>query len=79
MRDALRERGRAKLRDAQEARGAAVIEAHGCGPEGDLLAQLLALNLAAAADHGAAGLAAKALRRLHDMPNLHFRALGASA
>lgn len=50
MYDALREPGKAKLRDLHEELDAAVVEAYGFNPEEDLLAQLLALNLAAAED-----------------------------
>jgi len=46
--DALREPGKAALRDLHDALDAAVIELYGFSREDDLLAQLLALNLAAA-------------------------------
>jgi hypothetical protein len=48
--DALRTPGKSELRDLHSALDIAVIEAYGFNPEEDLLAQLLALNLAAAAD-----------------------------
>jgi hypothetical protein len=50
MYDALREPGKAKLRDLHDDLDEAVIAAYGFNPEEDLLAQLLALNLAAAED-----------------------------
>ncbi|BDY26614.1 DNA methyltransferase [Mycolicibacterium mageritense] len=48
--DALREPGQSAFREAHEALDAAVIEAYGFNPDENLLAQLLALNLAAATD-----------------------------
>ena len=48
--DALRVPGRAALRDLHRELNAAVVAAYGFDPEEDLLAQLLALNLAADAD-----------------------------
>lgn len=50
MYDALRAEGRSPLRDAHAALDSAVIEVYGFDPDEDLLAQLLALNLAAADD-----------------------------
>lgn len=52
--DTLREPGASAFRDAHEALDAAVIDAYGFNPDEDLLAQLLALNLAAASDPAAA-------------------------
>ncbi|MBS1696620.1 MAG: class I SAM-dependent DNA methyltransferase [Actinobacteria bacterium] len=48
--DALRTPGKAELRDLHDHLDSVVIAAYGFNPEEDLLAQLLALNLAAAAD-----------------------------
>ncbi|MGB3672817.1 MAG: type IIL restriction-modification enzyme MmeI, partial [Candidatus Nanopelagicales bacterium] len=48
--DTLRAPGKSAFRDAHTALDSAVIAAYGFDPEEDLLAQLLALNLAAAAD-----------------------------
>ncbi|WP_350280482.1 DNA methyltransferase [Kribbella sp. HUAS MG21] len=48
--DALRTPGKAHLRDLHDALDAAVFEAYGFSKQDDLLAQLLALNLAAAED-----------------------------
>jgi hypothetical protein len=48
--DALREPGKSEFRDAHEALDEAVIEAYGFDPDEDVLAQLLGLNFAAAAD-----------------------------
>jgi hypothetical protein len=48
--DALRMPGRARLRDLHHLLDTAVIEVYGFNPDEDLLAQLLALNLAAASD-----------------------------
>lgn len=52
--DALRTPGKSELRELHEALDAAVINAYGFNPDEDLLAQLLALNLAAASDPAAA-------------------------
>ncbi|MCA2303179.1 class I SAM-dependent DNA methyltransferase [Mycobacterium intracellulare] len=48
--DLLRDSGKSDFRDAHEALDTAVVEAYGFTPDDDLLAQLLALNLAAASD-----------------------------
>ncbi|KXP08736.1 DNA methyltransferase [Tsukamurella pseudospumae] len=48
--DALREPGKSALRDLHDELDTAVVEAYGFNPDEDLLAQLLALNLAAAKD-----------------------------
>lgn len=48
--DALRTPGKSKLRDLHQNLNSAVIRAYGFNPDEDLLAQLLALNLAAATD-----------------------------
>lgn len=48
--DALRTPGKSELRDMHERLDAAVVEAYGFNPNEDMLAQLLALNLAAASD-----------------------------
>lgn len=48
--DALRTPGKSELRDLHVALDLAAVEAYGFNPDEDLLAQLLALNLAAAAD-----------------------------
>lgn len=48
--DALREPGRAELRDLHDALDQAVIDLYGFSADDDILAQLLALNLAAAED-----------------------------
>lgn len=48
--DALREPGKSPLRDLHNALDTAVVDAYAFNPDEDLLAQLLALNLAAAAD-----------------------------
>lgn len=50
MYDSLRDGGASPLRDVHDALDAAVVEAYGFNPDEDLLAQLLALNLAAAED-----------------------------
>lgn len=50
MYDALRDEGKSPLRDAHADLDAAVIEAYGFNRDEDLLAQILALNLAAADD-----------------------------
>lgn len=50
MYDALRVPGQAKLRDVHDQLDAAVMRAYGFNPDEDLLAQLLALNLAGAQD-----------------------------
>ncbi|MEU7916439.1 DNA methyltransferase [Microbispora bryophytorum] len=50
--DTLRIPGKSQLRDLHDALDRAVIEAYGLNPEDDILAQLLALNLAAAAESG---------------------------
>ncbi|MBO0880018.1 MAG: hypothetical protein J2P17_06550 [Mycobacterium sp.] len=48
--DALRTPGKSTLRDMRDRLDAAVVELYGFNPNEDMLAQLLALNLAAAAD-----------------------------
>ena len=48
--DALRSPGKAELRDLHDRLDAVVVAAYGFNPDEDLLAQLLALNLAAASD-----------------------------
>lgn len=48
--DALRKAGKSTLRDMHDQLNAAVVEAYGFNPADDELAQLLALNLAAASD-----------------------------
>lgn len=48
--DSLRRPGRSVLRTLHEELDAAVVRAYGFNPDEDLLAQLLALNLAAAND-----------------------------
>jgi hypothetical protein len=52
--DTLREPGRSELRDLHDALDDAVLDAYGFTREDDVLAQLLALNLAAAAEPGLA-------------------------
>ncbi|OKH80883.1 DNA methyltransferase [Mycobacterium sp. ST-F2] len=52
--DALRTPGKSELRALHDVLDAAVVRAYGFNPEEDLLAQLLALNLAAASDPEAA-------------------------
>lgn len=54
MYDALRRPGKSALRDLHDQLDAAVFDAYGFNPEEDLLAQLLALNIAYAEDPDAA-------------------------